>query len=1101
MYKIEIYILNDRIELYQDETIQLESSVQNIKDISKVFTDYTESFTIPASQDNNKIFRHWYNSDILSGFDTSILIPAEIKLNGITYKTGKIKLESVTLKDGKAQNYKIKFFGKLINLTDLFGEDLLSELNLVAYSHAYNGANVKAGMYGNLLSGNIIYPLISSSRNWDYNTPSVDNEIKYSSGGGIAFNELKPAIKINRIIEAIETKYSITFSNDFLNNPDNDIEELFIWLNGTESGNIGSNNLTVDYNGGDNTNVDFGTDIGTFRTYNTSASNDRIYWNHWITIIPSIGYAAVDYSIKVYNGDDVIYSQSYGGPWQVQISESFFQIQTQQSGETIYNLRVEISSDEEFKFTTSWKQKKIWNGTDPTFITTSTEQTISNELVVTNNLPNMKVTDFFTSLVKMFNLVIDPITTTNFLVLPVDDWYGSGGVSDITDYIDVESFTVNKPELYKNINFKYEKATDILGEQFYNLFKVGYGDLEWESDADGGKLDIEVKFQNLLMERLTDTTTNQLTNIHIGNSFDKNLQSILLKPILFFNRGITNTTDIFGFIDENDVNTPINSYLNVGQESSIETNSNISLNFGAELSSWNRISETNSLFNLYWRNYITDLFDPKRREYEYKAYLPLSIINDLKLNNLIIINKKIYIVNSLSINLSTGLASLKLLNYIGEVLLYKLKPSDNATAVASLGGTSIIYALLSQNNKVLLETLLTGISSVFFNASQNEIKRTSANLIGTSSIFAMGLSKILSSVPNLQAVTNVGNTTTNILESANSSVSFSRMTPQGLLYLSLLSTHAMSLLAFQGKITNRVNSNFDFTLQFPENATASWTQTLQSKTGTIALLSDIVVGGATNLTYTASPTNGLVNSDTGTDATIPLGTSVNAGLLAPAQFTKLANTSNTNTGDQDLSGYEILTNKSQAIETDKASTTKYGSVKAFYDWAVGKFQSILVSGTNIKTINSTTILGSGNLTVQEVLVSGTNIKTINSSSILGTGNLVVSATLPYQVYVALVSQTGTSAPTAIILQNTLGVVPVWTRYSAGIYRATYANTFTQDKTTILTSTNYMTDSGIIQVTCNSGYSPDMIQLISYNKTMVLTDDLLVRTAIEIRVYP
>lgn len=48
-------------------------------------------------------------------------------------------------------------------------------------------------------------------------------------------------------------------------------------------------------------------------------------------------------------------------------------------------------------------------------------------------------------------------------------------------------------------------------------------------------------------------------------------------------------------------------------------------------------------------------------------------------------------------------------------------------------------------------------------------------------------------------------------------------------------------------------------------------------------------GGATNLTYTASPTNGIVNSDTGTDATIPLADTTNAGLLSPADFTKLGN--------------------------------------------------------------------------------------------------------------------------------------------------------------------------------------------------------------------
>jgi hypothetical protein len=50
----------------------------------------------------------------------------------------------------------------------------------------------------------------------------------------------------------------------------------------------------------------------------------------------------------------------------------------------------------------------------------------------------------------------------------------------------------------------------------------------------------------------------------------------------------------------------------------------------------------------------------------------------------------------------------------------------------------------------------------------------------------------------------------------------------------------------------------------------------------------------------------------------------------------------------------------------------------------------LQSGTNIKTVNSTSLLGSGNLAVQETLVSGTNIKTINSTSLLGSGNISVA---------------------------------------------------------------------------------------------------------------
>ena len=70
--------------------------------------------------------------------------------------------------------------------------------------------------------------------------------------------------------------------------------------------------------------------------------------------------------------------------------------------------------------------------------------------------------------------------------------------------------------------------------------------------------------------------------------------------------------------------------------------------------------------------------------------------------------------------------------------------------------------------------------------------------------------------------------------------------------------------------------------------------------------------------------------------------------------------------------------------------------------ALNAKQDTLVSGTNIKTVNSTTLLGSGNLAVQEVLVSGTNIKTVNGSSLLGSGNLV----FPHPSYVY--QMTGTS---------------------------------------------------------------------------------------------
>ncbi|HEY9701241.1 MAG TPA: hypothetical protein V6C58_02290, partial [Allocoleopsis sp.] len=64
-------------------------------------------------------------------------------------------------------------------------------------------------------------------------------------------------------------------------------------------------------------------------------------------------------------------------------------------------------------------------------------------------------------------------------------------------------------------------------------------------------------------------------------------------------------------------------------------------------------------------------------------------------------------------------------------------------------------------------------------------------------------------------------------------------------------------------------------------------------------------------------------------------------------------------------------------------------------------QNNLISGTNIKTINGNSLLGSGDLTFsgggtidlsskQDNLISGTNIKTINGNSLLGSGDLIIS---------------------------------------------------------------------------------------------------------------
>ena len=129
--EVQLYISNTKVDLFKDETISLTDSIKNVRDIAKVFTTFTKSFTLPASPTNNKLFQHYYNFDIINGYDGRIKRDARIEINQAPYKTGKIKLEGVELKSEQPYAYRVTFFGNTVDLKDIFKEDKLKDLSFV----------------------------------------------------------------------------------------------------------------------------------------------------------------------------------------------------------------------------------------------------------------------------------------------------------------------------------------------------------------------------------------------------------------------------------------------------------------------------------------------------------------------------------------------------------------------------------------------------------------------------------------------------------------------------------------------------------------------------------------------------------------------------------------------------------------------------------------------------------------------------------------------------------------------------------------------------------------------------------------------------------
>lgn len=115
---------------------------------------------------------------------------------------------------------------------------------------------------------------------------------------------------------------------------------------------------------------------------------------------------------------------------------------------------------------------------------------------------------------------------------------------------------------------------------------------------------------------------------------------------------------------------------------------------------------------------------------------------------------------------------------------------------------------------------------------------------------------------------------------------------------------------------------------------------------------------------------------------------------------------------------------------------------------------------------------------------------------------------PYKVYVANITQTGTAAPVATILENTLGVTPTWSRWGPGDYRLTSTGLFVSNKVGLPYSRSYEggEDGTALQVTFWDRISADVVRMRCSSHRALAPDSQEFEYAgegftIEIRIYP
>ena len=130
---------------------------------------------------------------------------------------------------------------------------------------------------------------------------------------------------------------------------------------------------------------------------------------------------------------------------------------------------------------------------------------------------------------------------------------------------------------------------------------------------------------------------------------------------------------------------------------------------------------------------------------------------------------------------------------------------------------------------------------------------------------------------------------------------------------------------------------------------------------------------------------------------------------------------------------------------------------------------------------------------------GTNKNLTRNFSISNLAPLITQYNLGYTVYTALITQTGTDAPVATVLQNTTGGTIAWSYSNVGIYVATISDaTYTANKTAVLISSGGVSNSTVKSSVVNSTTALTVYQVDVGDQQP--TNTISATTTLEIRIY-
>ena len=638
--EVQLIVGETYLDLYENESISQNWKFQDLSNFTAQGA-FSREFRLPFSETNKEALGALFDNNVEQGAENYFFykLPAEIRVDTLPIATGYLRVRKVYKQMNKLSEVEVAFYAETPDLVRTIGEKKLSDIAaLVDLNELYNYADVTTE------TADRIWTLCDRGQKWS-NDGTVGSRPILDSNNPIAPADLTPAISWWFLFNNIITEAGFELVAGSLQNILSDYWMPFCnsrQLAITSQPNAyffrayNSTSLSVTTTGVKlNANTEVFDNSGNYNTtnYEYTVPFDGEYTFNGVIMIDGTTVSGLTPIFRI---------GLYGTAAPTFLSVAYSQI-LQQSN-FYYNVP--------FTFTVSLSQGmnvslglRIDNTENPvtvyfgngtlirTFWEINNTVSYSNQTVdYQGNAPDMRQIDFISDVIKMHNCAIIPSRTVpnRILIAPQNSYIGTGDTLDWTSKLDIsKDVTISSTvDIQKaTFQFTYTAGEDIYSKLYRDANRV-YGDYKAEGytiNPSTAPSDFAIGDQKVqLVTRSAPAAFIPGTQTPIQCFYNEQLEFVAPGSRALY---YANTIDICLVDEVNNTSTPPTAIPVLNHYSNTFPNiDDYDLNWAPEVPPHIATviaNPYNNLFNLYWRNFMNELYSPEGRIME--AFFALDL--------------------------------------------------------------------------------------------------------------------------------------------------------------------------------------------------------------------------------------------------------------------------------------------------------------------------------------------------------------------------------------------------------------------------------------------------------------------------------------------